>query len=139
MMGVQLILQECSNIWSPRSFRRGAYLDTRDWLLRLRQGTARNELMLPLGGRFVFEARQPARHCAITAEDIRRCRKIEAVLLAPPLRSDVTTFHPIITPQLISRLNSALAVQWTDVPTRFSTATIASMDGADFTFAGVAA
>lgn len=62
---------------------------------------------------FQFEDRPPRRNCSISTEDIRRCSKILAVLLAPAM-------HPLIeNAKIISELNSALADHWPNLPVKF--------------------
>jgi hypothetical protein len=75
--------------------------------------------------RFLFEYRPPAPGCAITAADIRRCSRIEAVLLAP-------SFHPIVSRNLLAYLNVALAERWPKVPVQFSMARLSSATADDF-------
>jgi hypothetical protein len=67
---------------------------------------------------FEFESKSAEKNCAIGPEDIIRCSKICAVLLAPD-------FHPLISePRLFEELNTATEGLYVDKPIHFETVTI---------------
>jgi hypothetical protein len=67
---------------------------------------------------FGFEPKGARKNCAIGPEEITRCSKIHAVLLAPD-------FHPLISePRLFAELNAAAEGLYTDKPIHFETVTI---------------
>ncbi len=67
---------------------------------------------------FEFESQKARKNCAIGPEDIIRCSRVCAVLLAP-------RFHPLITePRMFEELNSAMKKLYTDRPIRFETVAI---------------
>jgi hypothetical protein len=70
--------------------------------------------------RLTFGPTSKAKGCSITAQDILGCARIEAVLLAP-------SFHPIVSSEMLTYLNAALAAQWRDYPVRFSRAFITGL------------
>jgi hypothetical protein len=80
---------------------------------------------------FKFESKNAAKNCAIGPEDILRCSKIRAVLLAPD-------FHPLISePQMFAALNTATTGLYSDRPISFETATISGYpqdESGDFEF-----
>jgi hypothetical protein len=64
---------------------------------------------------FRFESERARKNCAVAPEDIIRCSKISAVLLAP-------SFHPLISePGMFKELNAAMARLCADRPIRFET------------------
>ena len=82
---------------------------------------------------FQFESHCASENCAIGPEDIIRCSKINAVLLAP-------RFHPLIKePRMFEELNRAMKDLYSDKPIQFQTAAIIHYprDGSgDFVFDG---
>jgi hypothetical protein len=67
---------------------------------------------------FEFETKGETENCAIGPEDILRCSKVCAVLLAPK-------FHPLISePRMFEELNAAMKRLYSDRPISFETATI---------------
>jgi len=80
---------------------------------------------------FKFESQRAEKNCAIGPEDILRCSKICAVLLAP-------RFHPLISePRLFGELNAATERLFVEKPIHFETVTISSLPngkGRDFEF-----
>ena len=67
---------------------------------------------------FKFESQKARKNCAIGPEDIIRCSRICAVLLAP-------RFHPLITePRMFEELNRAMKKLYSDRPIQFETAAI---------------
>lgn len=80
---------------------------------------------------FKFESKSAEKNCAIGPEDILRCSKIHAVLLAPD-------FHPLILePQMFAALNTATTRLYSDRLISFETTTITGYpqdDCGDFVF-----
>jgi hypothetical protein len=80
---------------------------------------------------FDFKSQKARRNCAIAPEDIIRCSRISAVLLAPK-------FHSLIAePRIFEDLNQATNKPSSDRPIRFETATIRDYpqnEGGDFSF-----
>ena len=78
---------------------------------------------------FKFEPQHPTTNFSISAVDIRKCRSIVAVLLAPD-------FHPLISEhKIIARLNKASAEQWLNKPVRFEAIQLRLPEqGGDFSF-----
>jgi hypothetical protein len=80
---------------------------------------------------FRFESQSASKNCAIGPEDIIRCSRICAVLLAPD-------FHPLISePRFLEELNAATGRLYVDKPIHFEAATIKTFpndDCGDFTF-----
>jgi hypothetical protein len=69
---------------------------------------------------FKFESKMARKNCAIGPEDIIRCSKICAVLLA-------RNFHPLIfEPRMFAELNAATNRLYSNIPIYFETATISS-------------
>ena len=67
---------------------------------------------------FKFESQKARKNCAIGPEDIVRCSRICAVLLAPE-------FHPLITePRIFEELNRATKKLYSDRPIQFETAVL---------------
>lgn len=67
---------------------------------------------------FEFESKSKRRNCSISPEDVVRCSKICAVLLAP-------RFHPLISePGILEELNAATEGLYVDKPIHFETAII---------------
>jgi hypothetical protein len=67
---------------------------------------------------FKFKSQNASKNCAIGPEDILRCSRIRAVLLAPD-------FHPLILePRMFEELNAAMKRLYSDRPIYFETATI---------------
>jgi hypothetical protein len=67
---------------------------------------------------FKFESQEARKNCAIGPEDIIRCSRICAVLLAP-------RFHPLITePRMFEELNRVMKKLYSDRPIQFETAAI---------------
>jgi hypothetical protein len=67
---------------------------------------------------FKFKSQSASKNCAIGPEDILRCSKICAVLLAPD-------FHPLVAePRIFEELNAATKQLYSDRPIHFGTSTI---------------
>ena len=67
---------------------------------------------------FKFKSKKAKKNCAIGPEDIIRCSRICAVLLAPE-------FHPLISePRMFEKLNAATQRLYVDKPIHFEMATI---------------
>jgi hypothetical protein len=81
---------------------------------------------------FKFKSESASKNCAIGPEDILRCSRIRAVLLAPD-------FHPLILePRMFEELNAAMKRLYSDRPIHFETTMISSCPNdncRDFEFA----